>query len=269
MPRLDTYDIISIVGIPIHVAFLACAILLCVKHGFFKTGGWHFLIILSVSRLISFGMRLALINDPTNMSLWLGWLIINSVGLGPLILLLLSLLMRVFESINRQGQVVLRPLYQRLIQILVLVAVILAIVGGTNSSYVIENGVIKINFPTLTHVGTGLMIAALVVICGETVVALRNQGFVAQGEHRILLGVLASIPFVMMRLVYSCLTVFGGIASNVWLYLCLSILAEAAVMLMLTVLGLMLEVAPKRTKGEDDSEMLSVPVKSSSMTDVI
>ncbi|KAG5925314.1 hypothetical protein E4U42_004412 [Claviceps africana] len=259
MPQLGAYDIISIVGIPIYVGFLACAIWLCVKHGFFNSEGWHFIIIIAISRLISFGLRLALLSDPANMSIWLGWVVINSLGLGPLILLLLSLVMHVFECINRQGHVVLRPLYQRVIKLLVLVAIILSIVGGTNSSYGIEGGVISIKFNALTHVGTGLLIGATVILCGEAGLALRchMQGFAAQREHRIILGVLASLPFVILRLVYSCLTVLAHINSSVWLYLCLAILTEVAVVLMLEVLGLMLEKIPRRTKGQNDPEMLT------------
>ncbi|KAG5922056.1 hypothetical protein E4U61_005842 [Claviceps capensis] len=256
MPHLDTYDIISIVGIPIYVIFLACAIVLCLKHGFYKSGGWHFLALLALWRIVSFGMRLALVNDPTKTSLWAAWLILNSVGLGPLILLLLSLLLRVFESINRQGFVVLKPLYQRLIQTLVLVAVICGIVGGTNSSYDIVDGAIVVKYTTLTSVGVGLMIAAIVLLCGEAVIAFGSQGHVAQGDHRILLGVVASIPFVIARLVYSCLTVFGGVTSNVWLYLFLSILTELVVMLMLEVLGFILGKAPQKKEGGMDPERL-------------
>ncbi|KAG5913423.1 hypothetical protein E4U53_004867 [Claviceps sorghi] len=259
MPQLDTYDIISIVGIPIYAAFLACAIWLCVKHGF-KSEGWYFIIIIAISRLISFSMRLALMDDPANMSLWLGWLVINSIGLGPLVLLLLSLVMHVFETINRQGHVVFRPLYQRLVKVLVLTAMVLAIVGGTNSSYTTVGGVISIEFNTLTRVGTGLLIAATVILCGEAGLALscHMQGFAAQREHRIVLGVLASLPFVILRLVYSCLTVFAHINSNVWLYLCLSILTEVAIVSMLEVLGLMLEKVPNQNKGQDDPEMVTV-----------
>ncbi|KAG6302901.1 hypothetical protein E4U09_001554 [Claviceps aff. purpurea] len=256
MPYLDAYDIISIVGIPIYVILLACAIILCLKHGFYKSAGWPFLALLALWRIVSFSIRLALVNDPTNTSLWAGWLILNSVGLGPLLLLLLSLLLRVFESINRQGFVVLKPLYQRLIQILVLVAVICGIVGGTNSSYNIVDDAIMAEYTTLTRVGVGLMIAAIALLCGEAFIAVRGQGYIAQGEHRILLGVVASIPFVIARLVYSCLTVFGGVTPNVWLYLFLSILTELVVMSMLEVLGFMLEKAPRRMEGDADPEML-------------
>ncbi|KAG6180689.1 hypothetical protein E4U27_002677 [Claviceps purpurea] len=245
MPYLDAYDIISIVGIPIYVILLACAIILCLKHGFYKSAGWPFLALLALWRIVSFSIRLALVNDPTNTSLWAGWLILNSVGLGPLLLLLLSLLLRVFESINRQEFVVLKPLYQRLIQILVLVAVICGIVGGTNSSY---------NNCRWRHLG--LMIAAIALLCGEAFIAVRSQGYIAQGEHRILLGVVASIPFVIARLVYSCLTVFGGVTPNVWLYLFLGILTELIVMSMLEVLGFMLGKAPRRMEGDADPEML-------------
>ncbi|KAK2590604.1 hypothetical protein QQS21_011706 [Conoideocrella luteorostrata] len=256
MPNFDTYDIISVVGIPIYVVFLSCAIYLSIKHGFKNSSGWRYLIILALARIISFGLRLGLMNDPTNTDLWIGWSTVTSLGLGPLVLLLLGLLSRVFESINRQGQVILKPTYQRLIQLLVVVAIIVTVVGGTKSSFHLEEGSIKVDYSTLSRVGVGLMIVVVLLLCVETLIAFRNQGYVAQGEHRILLGVIASLPFVIIRVVYSCLTVFAGISSNVWTYLCMGILTEMIVVFMVEVLGFTLDKAPVAPKS-DDPELLA------------
>lgn len=251
MPHLDTYDVISIVGIPIYVVFLICAILLSLKHGFTKSSGWRFLIVLAIARIVGFSFRLAIMNDPTNTSLWIGWFTVNGLGLGPLILVLLGLLSRVFESINRQGHVVLKSSYQRLIQLLVLIAIIVTVVGGTQSSFHIENGTIKVDYATASRVGVGLMIAVVILLCIETFIAFTNQGFVAQGEHRILLGVVASLPFVLVRVVYSCLGVFAGINSNVWIYLAMGVLMEMIVVFMLEVLGFTLDKVPNEPKNDD------------------
>ncbi|OAQ68068.2 transmembrane protein [Pochonia chlamydosporia 170] len=251
MPHLDTYDVISVVGIPIYVVFLACAIFLSIKHGFTKSSGWRYLIVLALARIIGFSFRLAIMNDPTNTSLWIGWMTVNSLGLGPLILVLLGLLSRVFESIKRQGHILLTPTHQRLIQLLVVVAIIVTVVGGTQSSFHIENGSVKVDYATASEVGVGLMIAVMVLLCIEAFIAFRNQGYVAQGEHRILLGVIASLPFVVVRVVYSCLSVFAGINSNVWLYLCMGVLMEMIVVFMLEVLGFTLDKVPEQPKSDD------------------
>lgn len=256
MVYLDTYDIISVVGIPIYTVFLACAISLLIKHGFANSSGWRYLIILALARIIGFGLRLGLMNDPTNTSLWIGWMTVTGIGLGPLVLLLLGLLSRVFESINRQGHVVLKPMYQRLIQLLVFVAIIVTIVGGTSSNFHVEDGSIKVDYATASHVGVGLMIAAVALLCLETLIGFRNQGFVAQGEHRILLGVVGSLPFVIARLVYSCVTVFANVTSNRWLYLGLCILPEMIVVFIMEVLGFTLDKVPSVPKA-DDSEALA------------
>jgi hypothetical protein len=258
MTHLDTYDIISVVGIPIYVVFLVGAVFLSIKHGFSQSSGWRYLIVLALARIIGFSFRLAIISDPANVSLWIGWLTLNGLGLGPLILILLGLLSRVFESINRQGHVVLKPAYQRLIQLLVLVAIILTVVGGTQSTFHIDNGAIKVDYASTSRVGAGLLIAIMVLLFIETLIAFKNQGYVAQGEHRILLGVIASLPFVLVRVVYSCLSVFAGINSNVWIYLCMGILMEMIGVFMLEVLGFTLDKAPPK-ELRNDPELLPQP----------
>ncbi|KFG82127.1 hypothetical protein MANI_005675 [Metarhizium anisopliae] len=256
MAHFDTYDVISVVGIPIYVVFLVGAVFLSVKHGFKKSSGWRYLIVLAVARIIGFSFRLAIMDDPANTSLWIGWMTVNGLGLGPLVLVLLGLLSRVFDSVNRQGHVVLTPTHQRLVQLLVLVAIIVTIVGGTQSDFSFRNGAVSVDYATASRVGVGLMIAAVVLLCLEVLVAFRNQGYVAQGEHRILLGVVASLPFVIVRLVYSCLTVFAGVNSNVWIYLCMGVLMEMVVVFMLEVLGFTLDKAPREAKS-DDPELLA------------
>ncbi|KAG8406208.1 hypothetical protein J3459_019414 [Metarhizium acridum] len=256
MAHFDTYDVISVVGIPIYVVFLICAVLLSIKHGFKKSSGWRYLVVLAAARIIGFSLRLAIINDPANTSLWIGWMTVNGLGLGPLVLVLLGLLSRVFDSINRQGHVVLTPTHQRLVQLLVVVAVVVTVVGGTQSGFSLQNGAVSVDYATASRVGVGLMIAAVALLCLEALVAFRNQGYVAQGEHRILLGVVASLPFVLVRLVYSCLTVFAGVNSNVWVYLGMGVLMEMVVVFMLELLGFTLDKAPRDPRS-DDPELLA------------
>ncbi|GJN66594.1 transmembrane protein [Purpureocillium lilacinum] len=252
---LDTYDHIAIASLAIYSFFLIGAVYLCIKHGFKRSSGWRFLIILALARIIGDALRLATISDPTNESLYIGWMTLNGLGLGPLILVLLGLLDRVFDSINRQGHVVVKPMYQRILNLLMLVGIILLIVGGTQSDFHVgADGQPKIDYSAASKAGTGIFVAATALLCLETLLAFQNQGYVSEGEHRIILGVVASLPFVIVRLAYSCLLVFGGKTSTVWLYLGLLVIMEMVVVLICEVLGFTLDKAPPKPP-KDDQEM--------------
>jgi hypothetical protein len=251
---IDTYDRIAIAEIALYSFFLIGAVFLSIKHGFARSNGWRFLIILALARLIGSALRLASISDATDTSLYAGWLVTNSVGLGPLILVLLGLLGRVFDSINRQGHVVVKPLYQRLIELLMLIAMIVLIVGGTQSTYAMDSdGQIHVEYNTLSHVGMGLMIAVLALVILETVLVFRNQGYVAQGEHRILFVVVTALPFVAVRLIYSCILIFSGKPSTPWVYLGASVIMEVVVVLICEAVGFTLEKAPPKPQAESGS----------------
>lgn len=245
---LDTYDGIAIAEIIVYTFFLAGGIFLSIKHGFKKSSGWRFLIILALARLIGSSLLLATINNPNNESLYVGYLTLNGVGFGPLILMLLGLLSRLFDSINRQRNTLVEPLYLRLISIMMLVAMVLLIYGGTQADYSTVNGVPKIEYVTASKVGAGLMIGVLVLLIIETALLTRNRGYICQGERRILLAVVLSIPFVLVRLVYTCILILGDKSQDVWLYFGAGVLMEMIVVLICQIVGFTLEKVPPVTK---------------------
>lgn len=243
---LETYDEIAIAEIAIYGIFIFPAAYLCYKHGLARSSGWRFLLILCLIRIIGSGMRLGTINDPTNTNLYIGWQVLNGLGLGPLILMLLGLLSRVFESINRHRMVV-KPMFERLVTVLMLVAMILLIVGGTQSSYSMNGGKPKIEYSGLSKGGIGVMIAVLAFVVLESVMALIHQGYIAQGEHRILIAVFASLPFVIVRLAYACVLVLGNLSGSAWLYLGAGVIMEMVVLIICEIVGLTLAKAPPKT----------------------
>lgn len=242
---LDDYDRIAIAEIVVYSVFLLTGVFLCWKHGFARSDGWRFAIILALARLIGSSLRLATVSDPTNTSLYVGWLTLNGFGLAPLILLLLGLLVRLFESINQRGHVVVKPIYQRLIQLLMLGAMILIIVGGTQSSYHLNGGSSSVHYSGISQAGMGLLIVVFALVVLESLLAFRNQGFVAQGEHRILIAVFLSLPFLLVRLVYGAVLIFGSIHGSVWLYLGAGVVMEMVVVLICEAVGLTLPARPK------------------------
>lgn len=248
---IDNYDRIAIAEIVVYAGFLILGIFLCFKHGIAKSDGWRYAIILALARLIGSSLRLATISDPENTSLYGGWLTLNGLGLAPLILLLLGLLMRLFESINRQGHVVVKPIYQRLIQLLMLVGMVLIIVGGTQADYAFNGNDPSIRYPSISHAGMAIFIVVFVLVVLETVMAFMNQGFVAQGEHRLFFAIFISLPFLLVRLIYGSVLIFGSVHASVWLYLGAGVIMEMAVVLVCEVIGLTLEAPPEK-KGQGD-----------------
>lgn len=76
------------------VAFFAGA-WLSFNHGFSKSSGWIYLVILSIVRIVGSSAELATKNNPSK-SLYLTAAICFSIGLSPLILVSIGLLSRVY-----------------------------------------------------------------------------------------------------------------------------------------------------------------------------
>lgn len=249
---LTDYDRIAIAEIAIYPFFLIGGIYLSLKHGFTKSSGWRFLIILSLARLIGASLLLATINNPNNQSLYVGYLVLNGVGFGPLVLMVLGLINRLFDSVNRQGSVVVKPRYLHAVSLLMLIAMILLVYGGTQANYSTVDGNPKIQYTTESQVGAGLMIAVVALLLVEVVLVSRNHKYISAGERRILIAVVASLPFIIVRLAYTCDLILGQKSQDVWFYLGGGVIMEIFVCLICQVTGLTLaKVPPPMSKDKD------------------
>lgn len=248
----DTYDAVSVALLGMYTIFFVGAILLCLKHGFRKSAGWRYLLVLALVRIIGSCLRLATLSSPTNQGLYIGWMVLNGLGLGPLILILLGLLSRSFESMRRNGHDIVKPVFHRAIQVLMLVAIILLIVGGFNSKFTVaSNGSPQITYSEVSRVGNSLVILVYVLLCVEVLLAFVNRGYVAQGEHRLIFAVIFCLPFVLVRLVYSSMLVFLHVHSTAWLMLAMEVAMEAVVVFVCQVLGFSLAREPDEMKPMD------------------
>lgn len=241
-----TYDSVAAAEIAIYSVFLIGGIILCRRHGFTKSAGWRFLIILSLARIVGSGLLLATLNDATNIDLYVGWVICESLGLGPLVLMILGLLSRVFESLGRQGYATVKPMYNRAIQLLMVVGLILIIVGGTQADYqATESLTFKVTYPAISKAGSAIMIVVVVLVGLTILAAIRHQGHVSQGEHRIIVVAAICFPLIAVRTAYSAIKVLGEVQGTVWLTLGMSTIMEMLVTLLCEVLGFTLDVVPQ------------------------
>ncbi|KAF4454101.1 hypothetical protein F53441_3338 [Fusarium austroafricanum] len=247
---LNSHDDIAIAEIVVYTFLLFGALFLCKIHGFSRNAGWFYIVILSLARIIGSGLLLGTVNDPSNTSLYVGWITLNGLGLGPLILINLGLLGRCFESIKRSGGTGVQIVYQRAIQLLMLVAVILISVGSANSNYTLNGATPKIQYSTLSKVGIILMIVVLVLVVGQFILALSNQSYIAHGERRLLIAIGASLPFMIVRLGYACALILGGHKQDTWLYLGAAVIMEMMVAIICEAVGFTLPKAPQHTENQ-------------------
>jgi hypothetical protein len=238
---------VSIGELVVYFPALAVAILLNVRHGFGRSSGWVFLIIFTLARIIGSCFQLAEINDPTNKTNYIAAAILNTVGLSPLELAGLGLLSRVISSINKRQDTLIKPYHMKLVQALVTIGLILGIVGGVNAS----NDFGKSNAPvqTLSKAALALFIVAYGFIVLTTILSSFSVSCAEAGEKRLLLAVALSIPFLLVRLIYSAIALFGNNSDfnsstgNITIFLCMALLMELAAVTIYEAMGITLHRA--------------------------
>ena len=151
----------------------------------------------------------------------------------------------------------------RLAEILITVGLILSIIGGVNAGT--EYGKTGNYKPqTLSQVGLGLMIAAFALLVPTVLTLWKSIQHAESSERRILLAVGASLPFLLVRTIYSALAVFANtrkfqlLGGDVTVLLCMALLQEAVVVVLYESVGLTLKKEKKNltyeraSSGEED-----------------
>ncbi|GAD97607.1 hypothetical protein ANI_1_1798184 [Paecilomyces variotii No. 5] len=150
------------------------------------------------------------------------------------------------DSIQRKTDRPLTQLIFRGLGLLTLGALVLTIIGQTTSSSLEAFTHPKVE----TKVGIVLFVVAWVATC-FVLLALRGKyNEIEDGEHRLLLAVGMSLPFLLVRLMYSVLSIFvhnsdfNIVNGNVTIMLVMSVLEEFAIVIICLGIGLTLQVRP-------------------------
>jgi hypothetical protein len=259
---------IACAQIAIYTVALGVGIYLNVKHGFGRSAGWLYLIIFSLVRIVGGALQLAATVNGINVNLLIGASVMASIGIAPLVLILVALLGRVLNSIRKSRNILLQPYHSRLIQIMISVGLILSAIGGANSgTNYASTGVYQVS--NLSHAGLALVLAAYALIVLMTIFTGLNISAAEPGEKRIALAVTLALPFVLVRILYPCIGVFGnninfnsyGGDANVELGM--AVIMEMIVIFIVEALGLTVKVIPKpprgQTVGRDAQQMKDYP----------
>ncbi|KAI1168057.1 hypothetical protein F5B18DRAFT_346534 [Nemania serpens] len=258
---LTEHNGISIAQIVVFIPALAVSIFLSIRHGFGRNAGWFLLIIFSLARVVGASLQLATIAQPGNLSLYFGALTLQGVGLSDLIVVLLALINRAVTSIEKARSAVINPNVLRGTQILVLVALILNAVGGSNSgTQFAQTG--KYVVSPLTQAGIALTIAGFALLVFATFIVGKNVAHAEPGEKRIVGAVALSLPFLLVRLIYSAIgtyqpnSAFNSRTGDVNIFLGTAVIEEIIIVVILEAMGLTLNVLPKPEKSATESSLL-------------
>ncbi|TGJ78764.1 hypothetical protein E0Z10_g10008 [Xylaria hypoxylon] len=259
--ELTVRNNISIAQIVLFLPFLAVAIILCVRHGFGSNAGWLFLVLFSLFRIVGASLQLAATANPRNIGLFVGALTLQSIGLSDFIIVLLALLNRALGSMKKGRNAIVNPRVLFLSQLLVFVGVILGSVGGSNSgSRYAETGEYKTS--TLTEAGISLTIAGFVLLVIATITVGLNVSYADPGEKRVVLAVALSLPFLLVRVIYSAAgtfnrnSVFNNVSGDAYVFLGTAVIEEIIIVLIIEAIGLTLQVRPKTNDPSSQSPLL-------------
>lgn len=259
--ELSEFNYISIVQILVYIPIFAASIILCLRHGWGSEAGWLLVVIFSISRVVGASLQLATIAQPHNIGLLFGAVTLQGVGVSDLIILLLSLIKRALVGIERARSTIIQPRVLSYTQLFVLVGVILTAVGGSNAgTHYAKTGEYEVS--SLSEAGLALTLAGYALTLATTVVVGMNISHAEPGEKRLVLAVALSLPFLLVRLIYSAGDIFGHnptfrlTTGSITIFLGLAVIEEIAIAVIVVIIGLTLQIRPKSDLPPSEPGML-------------
>ncbi|CZS99354.1 hypothetical protein WAI453_008207 [Rhynchosporium graminicola] len=265
---------VSIGEIIVYTWAIAVAIFLVMRHGFRKNSGWIYLVIFCLARIIGSAMQLAIISKPTSTSLYTGYAILNNVGLSPLMFAAMGLLDRLLDTIHETHNTRIHPGITKIVHLIILIGLILGIVGGINASNAytkaLNAGAVGAYRPgSLSKAGSALFILSYAAVASLTIVISFYTPHAQSGEKRLLYAVAVALPFLLIRLIYSCISTFSHdkrfnlLTGDETVLLFMAYLMEICVVIAFEITGLTLRkvvvkypVATRQTNSSNSSHPL-------------
>jgi hypothetical protein len=243
--HLDEHGYVSVVELSIYIPCLILGFMVCRRHGFQRTSGWIFILILPAVRITGSICQLLTYSNPTE-GLIKATLIFDSIGIAPLLLALLGILSRFVNWINTSVQSSKLDFKLFLIlQLLISTGLMLGIVGVTSGKSWAADGTFTPS--AASKAGIILYIVGLVAITIIFILSLPNASAVPIPERPLRVHIPIALLAIAVRLLYSTLCVFvhdstfslvgGSIVADVLM----AIVEEFFVVIITLILGLKLD----------------------------
>jgi hypothetical protein len=253
---LSNSNDLSIVELIFYTPACLFSIFLCLRHGFGMNKGWVFLLIFSLIRIAGASVQLATIGCPTSIPLLTTAALLASIGLSPLLLTVMGLQFRVCKSINKEYRTLIQPMTIRVAHLPIFVGLLLIIFGMDGSAaYLKKHG----TFPTevITKIGVLLLVAVFAFVVLTNAMFMFRSSHAEPGERRLLNAIAASIPSLLVRVLYIVLITFSHIQmfsilhGSIVALACMAIMQEMIVVLIYIGVGITL---PRRIRKPKESQ---------------
>jgi hypothetical protein len=261
---------IAIAEICIYSPIFILTLITLFRHGIKRQSGWIYLAIFCLVRIAGALFEVETTKHPRDVTDAEWAAILQSVGLSPLLLASFGLLKRVIDLVshhvrsdpeagpniaiaggrvgkmisNRATATSRRSRIIQLSQVPIVLALILCIIGGrdifSGTASEATRGL------TLTKVGIVIFLLGYVLLAALSALTVRDVSGAPSGEKRLYGVIVAAIPLLGIRLLWSMLTVFlnsGKFAlkdENPWVKLGMAVIEEFLIVFMYTIVGLTL-----------------------------
>ncbi|KAH7386926.1 hypothetical protein DE146DRAFT_702011 [Phaeosphaeria sp. MPI-PUGE-AT-0046c] len=228
-------DIVAAVELIFYIPTAILAVIVCLSHGFNRSSGWIYTLILCTVRIAGAVCQFIKSSDLVETKI-----IIDSIGLSPLLLATLGLLSRLVDFINAKSTPTFTIKHFRLLQLLITLGLILSIVGGTSGTTK-PDGTVQV--ATTSKAGIALYIVAYVGIVLVYLTSIPKTSIIPKQERRVPVAILLALPFILVRLIYSGCAVFlhthlfNPVTGNVVVRVVMAIVEEFVVVTIYIALG--------------------------------
>ncbi|KAL9581967.1 MAG: hypothetical protein Q9203_005688 [Teloschistes exilis] len=218
---VDERYAISIAQLAVYIILCPLAAFVAFRHGFGKSSGWLYLVIFTVIRIASSALGIVNHQHPTSES--------DLVWYWP-------------WAVNESIPSLLRVRIIRFLHISNLLALILSFVGGTRLSF--NDPSSQSQGRDLAKVSIIIFLVVSIISSAIAVLTFLEKISIPQGERRLLFGVLAALPFIFVRILYTIMADFVNNSTfkiygrNVMVQLCMAIIEEMVATIIFIAVGL-------------------------------
>ena len=202
-------EILDIVELCYYVIALPLSAYVTFRHGFGRSAGWIYLCILGILRIIggAAGIYYYESSNPSTGVLETSTIAV-SIGISPLLLSLMGILQRLNESMGTNG---LPKNGIRAISLPIMVGLILAIVGGTKEFN--SNPSTAADGLKFVKAASILWLLGFILLMLVALWTVSRHRSILNGEQRLIFAAVLSLPFILVRIIYSVLSAFDNTSS--------------------------------------------------------
>ncbi|KAI1121819.1 hypothetical protein F5Y10DRAFT_271696 [Nemania abortiva] len=248
---ISATGIVSIVELIVYIPALIAAIVVCSRHGIHRASGWIYTVILCMVKIAGAICQLLATSNQSS-GLLTATIILDSIGISPLLFATLGVISRFVDWILFRGIELFSTKQFRFVQVLITIGLILSIVGGTSGSSS-DGG--QVTVASTSKAGIILYLVAFLGLTFFLVVSFSYRNRVPTQERRCSVAVAVAWPFILVRLVYSVLAVFlhnstfSIIGGSVAVHAALAVVEEFLVVIDYLVLGFSLQRLEPEEQG--------------------